>query len=99
MTMRTSHVAIVGAVIGTLGTFAASPAAAVTTSHLNIRGTSVNLDGGVTLPGDPGCTLDTFISLSAATSVEHVGGRPATGSGAQGFVQMVDSCTGALAFG
>jgi hypothetical protein len=96
MTMRTSHIIVAGAVIGAL---ASSPAGAVTTSHLNIRGTSASLDVGVTLPGDPGCTLDTFISLAASSSVEHVGGPPGTSAGAQGFVQMVDSCTGAFAFG
>lgn len=95
--MRTSHIIVAGVVIGAL---AASPAGAVTTSHLNIRGTSVNLDVGVSLPGDqPGCTLDTFIVLSAASSVEHAGGPPGITKGAQGFVQMVDSCTGAFAFG
>lgn len=97
--MRTTRVIVSGAVIATLAALAASPVAAVTTSHLNVRGTSVNLDVSVSLPGDPGCTLDTFIVLAAATSVEHVGGPPGTSSGAEGFVQMVDSCTGAFAFG
>jgi hypothetical protein len=97
MTMRTAHIIVAGAVIGAL---AASPARAVTTSHLNIRGTSVDVAVGVILPGETaGCTLDTFISLGAATSVEHAGGPPGTSQGAQGFVQMIDSCTGAFAFG
>ena len=97
--MRKFHIIVMvaGALIGAL---ASSPAAAVTTSHLNIRGTSVNLDLFATLPGDqPGCTLDTSIVLEAASSVEHVGSNKGTGSGAQGFVQMVDSCTNAFAFG
>jgi hypothetical protein len=97
MTMRTSQVIVAGAIIGAL---ASSPAGAVTTSRLNVRGTSVTLDVGVSLPGDQAdCTLDTSISLTAATSVAHVGGPPGTGAGAQGFVQMIDSCTGAFAFG
>jgi len=97
--MRKSHIIVMvaGALIGAL---ASSPAAAVTTSHLNIRGTSVNLDVSALLPGEQsGCQLDTFIVLEAATSVEHVGSNKGTSSGAQGFVQMIDTCTGAFAFG
>ena len=95
--MRTSHVIVASAVLGTLAT---SPAQAATTSHLNVSGTAVNFDLGASLPGpQPGCTLDTFIVLQAASSVEHVGGSKSTGSGANGFVQQVDSCTGAFAFG
>jgi len=95
--MIKSRVIVITAI---LCAFGSAPVEAAATSHLNVSGTSINLDVGVLLPGSQsGCPLDTFLTLQAATSVVHVGGPPSSGAGASGFIQQVDTCTGAVAFG
>lgn len=94
--MRTSNIVFAGAVLGAL---AMSPAHAATTEHFNVRGTSVDFFTVTSVPGgQPGCTVDTLISFSAANSVEHVG-TPGTSSGWGGFVQQFDNCTGTTGIG
>jgi len=95
--MRTSKLFIAGAVIGTL---AASSAQAATTTHLVLRGTAVDLSLGASVPTtQPDCNLDVGLSVTAATSVQHVEGGGGTAAGAQGFIQIVDFCAGAQEFG
>jgi hypothetical protein len=96
-TMRTSKLLLAGAVIGLLSPTAAR---AATTTHLIQRGTAVDLSLGVSLAtSQPDCTLDVSLSLSAATSVEHVGGGGSTSAGANGFMQISDVCNGRVEFG
>jgi hypothetical protein len=97
MTMRTKTLFIAGAIIGTL---TASSAQAATTTHLVLRGTAADLSLGASLPTtQPDCNLDVSLSLTAATSVQHVEGGGGTGAGAQGFIQINDFCAAAQEFG
>jgi hypothetical protein len=95
--MRAFTLFIAAAVTATL---ASSSAHAATTTHLVLRGTAVDLSLGASIPTtQPDCNLDVGLSLTAATSVQHVEVGSGTNAGAQGFVQIVDFCAGTVEFG
>jgi hypothetical protein len=97
MNMRTKT-AICGLLLG-LVTLSVPVAYAATVTRLVISGTSANLNMVTSIPGSlPGCNVEVFLVLTASSSVERSGTGTAS-TGAVGFVQRVDNCTGDFEFG
>jgi hypothetical protein len=98
MNMRTLC-CIRGLVFGVLLLALSVPRArAATVTRVVTSGTTANLNLVVSTPGArPDCTVDVWVVLIAATSVQR--SNNTTSVGALGFVQRVDNCTDEFEFG
>jgi hypothetical protein len=97
MNMRTK-LGICGLLLG-LAAMSVPVAYAATVTRLVVSGTTTNLSLVTSVPGaGPGCTIDVWVTVLASASVERSNGGTAS-TGAVGFVQRVDNCTGDFEFG
>jgi hypothetical protein len=78
------------------GALLAGPAHAASVQNYSTRGTQTTVDSSVT--DSTGC-VNVFVDLVAVTSITRSDGTSSAGSVASGFVQSIDSCTGAVEFG
>lgn len=95
--MRTK-LRICGLLLG-LAVLSAPVAYAATVTRLIVSGTTANLNLVSSIPGmRSDCTIDVWVSLMASSSVQRSTMTTAS-TGAVGFVQRADNCTGDLEFG
>jgi hypothetical protein len=88
---------ICGPVLGLLA-LSAPLVHATSVTRVATSGTTANLNLVVSTPGSrSNCTVDLWVSLTAATSVQR--SNNTTSTGAIGFVQRVDTCTDEFEFG
>lgn len=88
----------IGLVVGALSFTLVPRARAATTTHFTEKGTTANLNLTVSLPtATVGCTIDVWLVLTAASSVERANGT--SGMGVSGFLQRADNCAGVIEFG
>lgn len=91
--MRTTHVTVSLALLGTLF---AMPADASSVLNFSTSGTQTSLDTGTT--DSTGC-VTIFVSLMPITSITRLDGSKSSGSVATGDVQLFNTCTGISEFG
>jgi hypothetical protein len=100
MNMRTTF-RICGLVFGLvlgLAALSAPLARAATVTRFAISGTTANVLLVVSTPGAlPNCPVDVVVSLIASTSVQR--SNNTTSTGAFGYLQRFDNCTGDFEFG